>query len=213
MSLLPLQTLALFALASLLLALTPGPNWVYLLSRTLCQGRRAGLVSWAGTTLGFSFHMAAAVLGLSALLLAVPYAYDAVRWLGVAYLLYLAWATLRGARDLTGPNAQLAAVPNRTLFTQGVVSSILNPKIALFYLALLPQFIDPARGSTMLQGLGLGMVQIVVTGLADVSLVFVAALVARSLMCHPAWLRTQRIVLGSAFGVLALWLAASRKPA
>lgn len=213
MSLVPLQTLALFALASLLLALTPGPNWVYLLSRTLCQGRRAGLVSWAGTTLGFSFHMAAAVLGLSALLLAVPYAYDAVRWLGVAYLLYLAWATLRGARDLTGPNAQLAAVPNRTLFTQGVVSSILNPKIALFYLALLPQFIDPARGSTMLQGLGLGMVQIVVTGLADVSLVFVAALVARSLMRHPAWLRTQRIVLGSAFGVLALWLAASRKPA
>ena len=141
------------------------------------------------------------------------HAYDAVRWLGVAYLLYLAWATLRGARDLTGPNAQLAAVPNRTLFTQGVVSSILNPKIALFYLALLPQFIDPARGSTMLQGLGLGMVQIVVTGLADVSLVFVAALVARSLMRHPAWLRTQRIVLGSAFGVLALWLAASRKPA
>ena len=71
MSLLPLQTLALFALASLLLALTPGPNWVYLLSRTLCQGRRAGLVSWAGTTLGFSFHMAAAVLGLSALLLEI----------------------------------------------------------------------------------------------------------------------------------------------
>jgi threonine/homoserine/homoserine lactone efflux protein len=213
MSLLPLETLALFALASLLLALTPGPNWVYLLSRTLCQGRRAGLVSWAGTTLGFTFHMAAAVLGLSALLLAVPYAYDAVRWLGVAYLLYLAWATLRGARDLTGPNAQLAVVPNRTLFTQGVVSSILNPKIALFYLALLPQFIDPARGSTMLQGLGLGAVQIVVTGLADVALVFVAALVARSLMRHPAWLRTQRIVLGSAFGVLALWLAASRKPA
>lgn len=212
-SLIPASTLWLFAFASLLLALTPGPNWVYLLSRTLCQGKRAGVVSWLGTTLGFSFHMGAAVLGLSALLLAVPYAYDVVRWLGVAYLLWLAWTTLRGARDLAGPQADLAVVPERTLFAQGVLSSVLNPKIALFYLALLPQFIDPSRGSTMLQGFVLGIVQIVVTGLFDVALVLIAARIAGSLTRHPAWLRTQRVVLGSAFGALALWLAASRRPA
>lgn len=207
-----LQTLLLFALASALLALTPGPNWVYLLSRTLCQGRRAGLVSWGGTTIGFTFHMFAAAFGLSALLLAVPYAYDAVRLAGAAYLLWLAWTTLRGASRATFAPVTLPAVPDAVLFRQGLLSSVLNPKVALFYLALLPQFIDPARGPVLAQSVVLGLVQIVVTAAFDLGLILVAAEIARRVTARPGWLRMQRIVLGSAFGALAAWLAFDRKP-
>jgi threonine/homoserine/homoserine lactone efflux protein len=205
------ETVLLFALASLILAMTPGPNWVYLLSRTLCQGRRAGLVSWSGTTIGFTFHMLAAAFGLSALLLAVPYAYDAVRLAGAAYLLWLAYTTLRGATGSAFAPLALPAVPDRALFRQGVLSSVLNPKVALFYLALFPQFIDPAQGSVLAQSLALGLVQIAVTAGFDVLLVLAAAGIARRLTARPGWLRVQRIVLGSAFGALAAWLALDRR--
>jgi threonine/homoserine/homoserine lactone efflux protein len=96
------QNLALFALASVLLALTPGPNVVYLVSRTLCQGRRAGIVSLAGTSLGFVFHVFAAALGLSAIFLTVPVFYDALRYAGAGYLLWLAWDALRPGGAITG---------------------------------------------------------------------------------------------------------------
>ena len=205
------ETILLFAAASLILALTPGPNWVYLLSRTLCQGRRAGLVSWSGTTLGFTFHMFAAALGLSALLLAVPYAYDAVRLAGAAYLLWLAYSTLRGAAGAPFAPLTLPAVPDGVLFRQGVMSSVLNPKVALFYLALFPQFIDPAHGSVFAQSLLLGAVQIAVTSGFDVLLVLAAAGIARRITARPGWLRAQRVVLGSAFGALAAWLALDRR--
>jgi threonine/homoserine/homoserine lactone efflux protein len=207
------ETLLLFALASLILAMTPGPNWVYLLSRTLCQGRRAGLVSWGGTTVGFTFHMLAAAFGLSALLLAVPHAYDAVRLAGAAYLLWLAYTTLRGAAGTVFAPLALPEVPDRVLFRQGVLSSVLNPKVALFYLALFPQFIDPAQGSVLAQSAVLGLVQIAVTSGFDVLLVLAAAGIARRLTARPGWLRAQRIVLGSAFGALAAWLALDRRSA
>jgi threonine/homoserine/homoserine lactone efflux protein len=207
------ETLLLFALASLILAMTPGPNWVYLLSRTLCQGRRAGLVSWGGTTVGFTFHMLAAAFGLSALLLAVPHAYDAVRLAGAAYLLWLAYTTLRGAAGTAFAPLALPEVPDRVLFRQGVLSSVLNPKVALFYLALFPQFIDPAHGSVLAQSAALGLVQIAVTSGFDVLLVLAAAGIARRLTARPGWLRAQRIVLGSAFGALAAWLALDRRSA
>jgi threonine/homoserine/homoserine lactone efflux protein len=96
------RNLALFALASVLLALTPGPNVVYLVSRTLCQGRRAGIVSLAGTSLGFVFHVFAAALGLSAIFLTVPVLYDALRYAGAGYLLWLAWDALRPGGAITG---------------------------------------------------------------------------------------------------------------
>jgi threonine/homoserine/homoserine lactone efflux protein len=203
-------TLALFALASLVLALTPGPNWLYLLSRTLCQGRRAGFVSWAGTTIGFTFHMCAAAFGLTAVLLAVPYAYDAIRLAGTAYLLWLAWTTVRGASGAFAPVA-LPAVPDRVLFHQGVISSVLNPKVALFYLALLPQFIDPLQGSVLAQSAGLGLLQIAITAAVDICVVLVAARLARRLAARPGWLKAQRLALGSVFGALAAWLALDRK--
>ena len=140
----PLDSLALYAVACVLLALTPGPNLMYLISRTLCQGRAAGIVSLAGTTSGLLFYAVATALGLTAVFVAVPVLFDVVRWAGAAYLLWLAWDAIRpqGGGGLFA-RRDLPPIAPRVLYRTGVLTSILNPKVALFYLALFPQFVDP----------------------------------------------------------------------
>jgi len=206
-----LDNFLLFAAASVVLVLTPGPNLLYLISRTLCQGRSAGIVSLAGTASGFIVHILAAALGLSALLIAVPLAYDAVRWAGAAYLLWLAWDAVRpavgaGAGGLFAPARLPDAAPGR-LYRMGLLTSILNPKVALFYLALFPQFVEPARGSVLGQSLVLGATQMVIVTAGDLAFILSAAAVARWLATRPAWAVAQRWVLGSVFAGIALKLA------
>lgn len=198
--------LVLFAFAVLLLALTPGPVWIYLISRTLTQGRRAGYFSLIGVMFGVMFHLLAAALGLSALLIAVPAAFNAIKLAGAAYLLWLAWSTLRGGGFTFTPEP-LDPVPDRVLFRQSLMASIVNPKVAVFYLSLFPQFVDPSSGSVLLQSLALGIVHISVSTLVDGTLVTVASALSGWLAQRPGWLRVQRWFLGGAFGVLAVWLA------
>lgn len=200
------EQLGLFAFAVLLLALTPGPVWIYLISRTLTQGRRAGYFSLIGVMAGVLVHLLAAALGLSALLLAVPAAFDAIKLAGAAYLLWLAWNTLRGGGFSFAPQP-LDPVPPRVLFRQSLTASVINPKVAVFYLSLFPQFVDPAGGMVLLQSLALGVVHVTVSTLVDGTLVTVAGGLAAWLAVRPGWLRMQRWVLGAAFGVLAVWLA------
>jgi threonine/homoserine/homoserine lactone efflux protein len=202
------EQIALFAFAVLLLALTPGPVWIYLISRTLTQGRRAGYFSLIGVMAGVFVHLFAAALGLSALLLAVPAAFDAVKLAGAAYLLWLAWSTLRGGGFSFTPQP-LDPVPDRVLFRQSLTASVINPKVAVFYLSLFPQFVDPASGTVLLQSLVLGLVHISVSTLVDGALVTVAGALSAWLSLRPGWLRLQRWVLGAAFGALAIWLAAT----
>lgn len=199
------STLGLFVVASALLALTPGPNWLYLTSRTLCQGRRAGMVSLAGTTSGVAVHMVAAAAGLTALLATVPMAFEVVRFAGAVYLLWLALSTVAGGGFSFQPQ-DLPPAGDAVLFRQGVLSGILNPKVALFYLALFPQFLDPKAGSLFLQSLALGAIQLAVAVIIDGALVLVTGVVASRLARHPRWLAMQRWVLGGAFGMLAAWL-------
>jgi threonine/homoserine/homoserine lactone efflux protein len=202
-----LENLALFAAASALLALTPGPNLIYLVSRTLCQGRRAGIVSLAGTSLGFFVHLVAAALGLSAIFLAVPLLYDLVRYAGAAYLLWLAWGALRQkGGDLFAPRALPQESPAR-LFPVGLATSILNPKVALFYLALLPQFVDASRGSVFGQSVLLGLVQIAIGIASDLCFVLAAARAAAWLARRPLWSAVQRWILGGVFAAIACKLA------
>jgi threonine/homoserine/homoserine lactone efflux protein len=200
------EQLGLFAFAVLLLALTPGPVWIYLISRTLTQGRRAGYFSLIGVMAGVLVHLLAAALGLSALLLAVPAAFDAIKLAGAAYLLWLAWNTLRGGGFSFAPQP-LDPVPPRVLFRQSLTASVINPKVAVFYLSLFPQFVDPAGGMVLLQSLALGVVHVTVSTLVDGALVTVAGGLSTWLAARPGWLRMQRWVLGAAFGVLAVWLA------
>jgi threonine/homoserine/homoserine lactone efflux protein len=200
--------LLLFAAAVLLLALTPGPVWIYLISRTLTQGRRAGYFSLIGVMAGVFVHLLAAALGLSALLLAVPAAFDLIKLAGAAYLLWLAWTTLRGTGFSFTPQP-LEPVPDRVLFRQSMLASVVNPKVAVFYLSLFPQFVDPASGPVLLQSLVLGVVHISVSTLVDGALVTVAGALSVWIARRPGWLRLQRWALGSAFGALAVWLAAT----
>ncbi|HEI8865788.1 LysE family translocator [Serratia sp. AKBS12] len=152
-----ITTLLLFSAACLALAVTPGPDMLLIASRSLSQGRRAGFASLAGIQLGTYCHALAAALGLSQLFVAVPLAYDAVRLLGAAYLLYLAWKTLRAGSNLQA-TASLQTVAVGRILQQGLWTNILNPKMALFVLALFPQFINPQAGSVVVQMLLLATV-------------------------------------------------------
>ncbi len=203
------EKLALFAFAVALLALTPGPVWIYLISRTLAQGRRAGYFSLIGVMLGVLLHLVLAALGLSAVLMAVPWAFDAIKLAGAAYLLWLAWTTIRGAGFSFTPQP-LAHVPDRVLLRQSMLASVVNPKVAVFYLSLFPQFVDPAAGSVLLQSVALGIVHVSVSTVIDGALVTVAGLLASWFARRPGWLKVQRWFLGGAFGVLAIWLALSK---
>lgn len=141
--------------AGLALNLTPGPDMLYVAARAAAEGRAAGVASTLGIATGTLVHIALVAFGLTALLAAVPVAYTAVRLAGAAYLVYL------GVRTLLRPGAlterALTPASRWTVFRQGVVTNVLNPKVALFFLAFLPQFVDPARGSAGLQVLGLGL--------------------------------------------------------
>ncbi len=169
-------------------------------SRGRCaRAATAGLVSLVGTTTGFVVHILAAALGLSAVFVAVPMLYDGVRWAGAAYLLYLAWDSVRpGSGGVFAPRKLPDAAP-ATLFRMGLLTSILNPKIALFYLALFPQFVDPSRGSVLGQSLVLGATQIVVAVVGDTMFVLAAAGVARWIATRPGWATAQRWVLAGVF--------------
>jgi threonine/homoserine/homoserine lactone efflux protein len=202
----PLETWLLFCLACVALAATPGPNMLFLVSRTLAQGRRAGFVSLAGTSTGFALHAIAAALGLSALLAAVPLAYDVVRFAGAIYLAWLAVVTWRA-----GAEADAAAAVRRESsarkYRQGLVTSLLNPKLAVFQLALFPQFIDPARGSVLLQGLVLAATQLVIVIAGDSVCVFAATGARRWFARRPGWSRWSKRALASVFAGLAARLA------
>ncbi|NUZ05465.1 LysE family translocator [Piscinibacter koreensis] len=169
-----LPLVAAFVLASTALAVTPGPGVVYVVTRTLAQGRRAGLVSVAGVALGNWGNALGASLGLAALFAASALAFTVVKAAGALYLFWLAWQTLRGA----GPAA--AAPPGaRTpaLFRDGLVVALLNPKTALFFAAFLPPFIDPA-GSTLLQAAAYASAFVAIAAASDAAYVCAAARVA-----------------------------------
>ncbi len=144
------STLILFAAAALVLTATPGPDMLLIASRSVSQGRSAGFLTYAGIALGTYCHAMAAALGLSRLFLTVPVAYEIVRWAGCAYLLYLAVKTLRSQGAAFAPSAGLKRLTGRRIFTEGLATNLLNPKMALFVLALFPQFVDPG-GSMVLQ--------------------------------------------------------------
>ena len=196
------------AVVSLGMVLTPGPNMIYLVSRSITQGRRAGITSLGGVALGFAVYLVAANLGLSVVFLAVPGLYTAVRLAGAAYLAWLAWQALRpGGTSVFAPREVPHDSPRR-LFAMGLMTNLLNPKIAVMYLSLIPQFVDLRAGHVLLQGLVLGAVQISVSVAVNLAIVLAAGAIAGFLARRPSWLRVQRYAMGSVLGALAVALAA-----
>jgi threonine/homoserine/homoserine lactone efflux protein len=202
-----MTSLLAFAAVALGVVLTPGPNMVYLVSRSICQGRKAGLFSLSGVALGFLFYMLCAAFGITALLLTVPLAYDALRFAGAAYLLYLAWQAIKPGGRSPFQVRVLPADSNRKLFLMGFLTNVLNPKIAVLYLSLLPQFIDPHAGSVLMQSLVLGFEQIVISLTVNTAIVIMAGSVAAFLAARPVWLTVQRWLMGGVLTALAVRLA------
>lgn len=196
-----------FALVALGMVLTPGPNMVYLVSRSICQGRAAGLISLCGVALGFVVYMLCSALGITALVFAVPYAYDALRIAGAVYLLHLAWQAVRPGGRSPFQVRDLPVDSPRRLFAMGLLTNLLNPKIAMLYLSLLPQFIDPAQGDVLAQSLVLGSVQIAVSVTVNALLVVAAGSIALFLARRPAWLAAQRWIMASVLAGLAVRMA------
>lgn len=204
-------TLALFTFASLVLTVTPGPDMLLIASRSLSQGRAAGFVTYFGIACGSYLQAFAAALGLSQLFLLVPAAYEVLRWVGAAYLAWLAWTTLRASAPLLDPATARTAVPIRKMFLQGLLTNLLNPKMALFMLALLPQFLKPEAGSVLLQVMVLATILNLAGLLTNGVVILAAGRLGRALAARPSLARLPQKLMGAVFGALALRLALSSR--
>ena len=195
-------TLLVFALAASVLVAIPGPNHIYIVTRSIAQGRRIGLASAFGVETGTLVHISAATVGLSALVASSAVAFDTLRYAGAAYLAYLGIrALLRdNALELDGGAAPPSA---RRAYLDGVLVNVLNPKVALFFLAFLPQFVDPARGATSTQILVLGLVVFAIATTSDVVYALAAGALGGWLRSRPAFVRVQRYVTGCVYLGLA----------
>jgi threonine/homoserine/homoserine lactone efflux protein len=192
------SALALFTVAAITLLVIPGPSVLYIVTRSVDQGRAAGLASVGGIHVGTLVHVAAAALGLSALLVSSATAYNAVRWLGAAYLVWL------GVRRLLARDAEVAAGAGPEarrhglgrVFAQGVVVNVLNPKTALFFFAFLPQFVDVARGSVRLQVVVFGAAFVLLGLVSDGAYALLASTGAGWLRRRPGVAKASRVVSG-----------------
>ncbi|MFB9962895.1 LysE family translocator [Sinosporangium siamense] len=198
------------AAVSLGMVLTPGPNMIYLLSRSVSQGRRAGFVSLAGVAAGFVIYLTAAASGLAAVFTLVPALYTALKVAGAAYLLWLAWQTVRHGPAQPVTRQDTPPATRRRLFSMGLLTSLLNPKIAVLYVTLLPQFVDPALGGVAAQSALLGLTQIAVAVTVNGCVVLAAGSVTAFLASRPVWARVQRYVMGTLLAGMAVHLAAGR---
>lgn len=202
-----LATLALFGAAGLALTMTPGPDMLLIASRSASQGRAAGFATLAGIQVGTYCHALAAAFGLSQLFLIVPVAYDAVRYAGAAYLLYLAWKSVRaGAATLT-PEANATRHAVGTMFRQGLLTNLLNPKMALFVLALFPQFVQPDAGSVAVQILLLATVLNAIGLVVNGAVILGASRLGRVFSSQGRLRRLPQCLLGAVFTGLAMRLA------
>jgi threonine/homoserine/homoserine lactone efflux protein len=192
------STLALFTVAAVTLLVIPGPSVLYIVTRSVDQGRAAGLASVGGIHVGTLVHVAAAALGLSALLVSSATAYNAVRWVGAAYLVWLGVQRLRASHEPFGPARDPHASRHGLgrVFAQGIVVNVLNPKTALFFFAFLPQFVDPSRGSVPFQVVVFGVAFVVLGLLSDGAYAVLAATGAGWLRRRPGVARTSRLVSG-----------------
>ncbi len=207
----PFNEVLFFALAAFVLVISPGPNMVYIISRTITQGRKAGMMSLAGVICGFLFHIVMVSFGLTAILFAVPVAYTILKVLGTMYLLYLTYQAIRpNGKSLFEVDENVTIDRPRKLFTIGFFTNVLNPKVAVFYLSFFPQFIKPEYGSILFQSLELGVVQVCVSLTINFFIVFTAAKVASFFAQNPRWIKVQKWFMASTLLFLTIKMATSK---
>lgn len=207
-ALIPLNDILIFAFAALVLVITPGPNMLYLISRSITQGKRAGVISLAGVIIGFVFHIVMASVGLTAILFAVPIVYSILKIVGVSYLLYLAYQAIgpysRNIFEIK--NNQQEDKPAK-LFSIGFLTNVLNPKVAIFYVSFFPQFIRPGYGSIMMQSLQLGAIHVVICFCVQFIIIMMASKAALFFATKPSWIKLQKYFMASVLTGLAVKMA------
>jgi len=212
-----LTQLALFFAAALLLAATPGPGIFYVAARTLAGGRAEGVASSFGTGLGGMVHVLAGSLGVSAIVLTSAELFAALKLIGAAYLVWIGWRTIRIARRdaSAAPDGGPTAPPlgAHRAFREGVLVEALNPKTAAFFLAFVPQFVNPAQGSVAMQFVVLGFVSVALNTLADIVVAFAASRIRDGATARPGLIRRLREASGGGMIALGIGLAFARRPA
>ena len=207
----PIHDLFFFLLAALILVISPGPNMIYLISRSITQGRKAGLTSLAGVVCGFLFHIIMVSFGLTAVLFAVPYAYIILKALGTIYLLYLAYQAIKpNSKNIFEVDKNMTIDRPGKLFTVGFLTNVLNPKVAVFYLSFFPQFMKPQYGSIFTQSLELGLIQVFTSFTVNFIIVLTAAKAASFFAKNPVWIRIQKWFMVSILVFLAVKMALSK---
>jgi threonine/homoserine/homoserine lactone efflux protein len=208
-----LHSYLLFVGASIVLVLVPGPDMIYMLGRCIAQGKRAGLMAAVGFNLGSYVHLTAAALGLSAVLATSAVAFNIVKWIGAAYLIYLGISVLRSRGGPIDVNAQsLPPVGARSILWQAFLSDLLNPKVALFFLALLPQFVSPHAAHPTLQILLLGVTVNMIAILGNVTLVLLATSVTKMLRRKTSFAARLNKAMGAMFIALGIRMAFEKAP-
>ncbi|MGN7705573.1 LysE family translocator [Chryseobacterium sp. 22543] len=207
----PFHELIFFILAALILVISPGPNMIYLISKSITQGKKSGFISLAGVVCGFLFHIIMVSFGLTAVLLAVPLAYTVLKALGTVYLLYLAYQAVKPkSRNIFDVDKNVAHDSPKKLFTIGFLTNVLNPKVAVFYLSFFPQFIKPEYGSVFTQSLELGVIQVLISFTINFIIVLTAARVALFFSNNPVWIKIQKWFMASVLTYLAIKMAFSK---
>lgn len=200
-------SLLAFGLIAFGMVCTPGPNMIYLISRSICQGPKAGLISLGGVALGFVFYMLSAALGITALVFAVPFAYEVLKFGGAIYLGWLAWNALKPGGRSAFVVRELPKDTPQKLFVMGFVTNLLNPKAAVLYLSLLPQFVKPELGSVFLQSISFGFTQIAISLTVNYMIAVTAGSIAAFLANRPFWMTVQRYLMGTVLAGLAIRMA------
>jgi threonine/homoserine/homoserine lactone efflux protein len=198
----PIETMLVVAFASFLLVVVPGPAVIYILTRSVSQGRAAGLASAVGVNLGSAIHVLFAIAGLSVVLASSAVLFSIVRWAGIAYLVWIGFRTLT-ADDAEYTTNSTATTDLRRIFGQGVIVNLLNPKVAMFFLAFLPQFIDPADSNAALQSFVLGMTLVVIGLLSDSAYALAGGSIGSLFRRRPGAARTTRRAAGFTYFALA----------
>jgi threonine/homoserine/homoserine lactone efflux protein len=202
-----LSTFLIFALASLALVLVPGPNHIDIAARGIAQGRAAGVASALGVETGTMVHIAAAAAGLSYVIARSATLFNVIKWAGVAYLIYLGIRALTSRQELRTQDAD--PQPLRKIFLEGVIVNVLNPKVILFFLAFLPQFVDPTRGHVTAQMVVLGGIFVALAVISDGAYALLAGTAGRWLWRNPRFVRGERYVSGTVYIGLGAFTALS----
>ncbi|KJS87690.1 MAG: RhtB family transporter [Peptococcaceae bacterium BICA1-8] len=199
-----ITTLILFAGASLILLITPGPSIIYIMTQSIEQGRSAGIIAVLGIELGSFIHVIAATFGISALLMASATAFNIIKFIGAGYLIYLGICKLIKQEMLEGNDNEIKNNKLSVVFYKAILVNLLNPKTALFFLAFLPQFIDVSKGSTSAQIMFLGLVFIMLAILTDTSFALLAGSIGKWLKRKTSYLKAQRYITGSIYIALGV---------